>query len=313
MLLGIDIGGTSMKAGVFDEDINLIKKYHIPFGDETLSPTFPKLFIEKLYDLIEQSTSEFADIKSIGCGVPGVVSNDGIIAVAPNLNGIVDFPLRDYIQSKTSLPLALDNDANVAALAELKIGSGVNLDYFIYITLGTGIGGAIISNGQIFRGSSGGAGEIGHCIIDYTNSEFDKRPYRIGALEVFSGREGILRLANQTLQKFKDSALNRVTNFDVEDISNFAESGDQACIEIINITAERIGVALANSANILDIPTFVIGGGISQSKILLSKIEMTLKSRSIPSIAKRAKVIPAKFIQDTGIFGAAVLAKFYSN
>lgn len=313
MFLGIDIGGTSIKSGVFDEYFNLVKKYHIPFGDSTISPTFPALLIEKLFDLFDKSFAEFSNISAIGCGVPGVVSNDGVIAVAPNFSGIVEFPIKKILQEKCKLPLAVDNDANVAALAELKIGNGADLEHFIYITLGTGIGGAIISNGQIFRGSSGGAGEIGHCIIDYHNSDFDKRSYRMGVLEVFSGREGILRLANDIKQKFPDSDLNNISSFDIVDIARFAKAGDTACLEILRITGERIGVALANSANILDIPTFVIGGGISQSKILLNEIETTLKLRSIPSISKRAKVIPAKFVQDTGIFGAAVLAKFYAN
>lgn len=313
MYLGIDVGGTSIKAGVFDDEFRNLKKYHSPYNENALSENFPKFLIEQIFKIWNDASSEFSSISAVGCGVPGVVSYDGVIAVAPNMKGIVNFPIKKLLREKINLPLAVDNDANAAALAELKLGNGVSLEHFIYVTLGTGIGGAIISGGEIFRGSNGGAGEIGHTIIDYNNSEFDKRPYRIGVIEVFAGREGILRLANEILENNNNSLLSNKRNFDVYDISKSADSGDEVSIEILKITGERIGVALANSANILDIPTFVIGGGISQSQILLNEIESSLKLRSIPSVAVRAKVVPAKFVQDTGIVGAAVLAKFYAN
>jgi glucokinase len=313
MYLGIDVGGTSIKAGVFDDEFNILRKYHTPYLENALSDNFPNFLMEQLFKIWNDANSEFSVISAIGCGVPGVVSNDGIIAVAPNMKGIINFPIKKLFREIITLPLAVDNDANAAALAELKLGNGKSIEHFIYITLGTGIGGAIISGGEIFRGSSGGAGEIGHTIIDYNNSDYDKRPYRIGVIEVFSGREGILRLANEILENNINSNLSKIENFDVSDIAKLAETGDEVSIEILKITGERIGVALANSANILDIPTFIIGGGISQSKILLNEIESTLKLRSIPSVAERAKVIPAKFVQDTGIVGAAVLAKFYAT
>lgn len=312
MVLGFDVGGTSIKAGIFSNDFILEKKYHTPYNENAKSPDFPEFLIEEIFKIWENAISAFPDIGSVGIGVPGVVSSEGVIAVAPNMLGIINFPIKHLLSQKINVPLEVDNDANAAALAELKLGNGKSINDFMYVTLGTGIGGAIISNGNIFRGSAGGAGEIGHTIIDYSNEKYDKRPYRIGALEVFAGREGILRLANELISKQNNaSELKNRTNFDVADIAELAEIGDETALIVLKIVGEQIGIALVNSANILDIPAFIIGGGISKSKILLKEIENTLKLRSIPSISERAKVIPAKFIQDTGIYGSAVLAKFY--
>ncbi|MBX3043664.1 MAG: ROK family protein [Candidatus Kapabacteria bacterium] len=313
MLLGIDIGGTSIKAGIFDYDFKLFNKFKIPYLENAKSRDFPEYLIDELFNLINSSIENFPNIEKIGFGVPGVVSREGVIKVAPNMLGIVDFPIKQLIKSRINLPIAIDNDANVAALAELKLGSGLEYQHFVYVTLGTGIGSAIISNSEIFRGSSGGAGEIGHTIIDYTNTRYDSRSYRIGTIEVLAGRQGILNLAAEILPDYPNSKLNDYDNIDVGEIAGDAESGDLAALKILKITGERIGTALVNSANILDIPTFIIGGGISQSQILINEIEKILKLRSIPSISERVKVIKAKFIQDTGIFGAAVLAKYYAN
>lgn len=313
MFLGFDIGGTSLKAGIFDDDINLIQKYIVPYGDIVKTNDFPEFLLEQIFKIWTEATDRYPQIKALGFGVPGVVSNQGVIAVAPNLKGIVHYPILQLLKDKIHLPLAVDNDANAASLAELYYGNGADLNDFIYVTLGTGIGGAIISDRKIFRGSSGGAGEIGHIIIDYKNSQDDPRPYREGVIEVFAGREGILRLAGNILINYPKSELNKHKNYDVAEISKLAETGDDACIEILQITGYKIGCALVSAANILDIPYFVVGGGISRSGLLLKQIENTLKRKAIPSVAARIKLVPARFTEDTGIVGAAVLAKFYAN
>lgn len=313
MILGIDVGGTSLKAGVFDDAYNLEEKFQIFYNNWALSDEFPDYLIKEIINIWNLSENKYGKIHSLGCGVPGVVSNDGVIAVAPNMKGIINFPIKSILENQINASIEIDNDANAAALAELVLGSGRLKKNFIYVTLGTGIGGAIISDGKLFRGSSGGAGEIGHCIIDYQNSRFDTRPYRIGTIEVLSGREGILRLANEIATSYPESKLNQLDNFDVKDISESANLGDFAATEIIKITAKRIATALATTANILDIPEFIIGGGISKSKLLLQEIKNNLVQISLPSLSNRIDVLPAKFIEDTGIYGAAVLSNIYKK
>ncbi|MDT3738983.1 MAG: ROK family protein [Candidatus Kapabacteria bacterium] len=313
MYLGFDAGGTSLKAGIFDDDINLMQKYFVPYHDIVKTNDFPEFLLEQIFKIWNEATDNYPQIKAVGIGVPGVVSNEGVIAVAPNLKGIVKYPILQLLKNKINQPLAVDNDANTAALAELYYGNGADLNDFIYVTLGTGIGGCIITGRMIFRGSSGGAGEIGHIIIEYKNSQDDPRPYREGVIEVFAGREGILRLAENILNNYPKSELNKHKNYDVAEISKFADMGDDASIEILQITGYKIGCALVSAANILDIPNFVVGGGISRSALLLKQIENTLKRKAIPSVAARIKLTAARFVEDTGIVGAAVLAKFYAN
>ena len=313
MYLGFDVGGTSLKAGIFDDDINLLQKYFVPYHDIVKTKEFPEFLLEQIFNIWNEATDSYPQIKAVGIGVPGVVSNEGVIAVAPNLKGIVKYPILQLLKNKINQPLAVDNDANTAALAELYYGNGADLNDFIYVTLGTGIGGCIITGRMIFRGSSGGAGEIGHIIIEYKNSQDDPRPYREGVIEVFAGREGILRLAENILNNYPKSELNKHKNYDVAEISKFADMGDDASIEILQITGYKIGCALVSAANILDIPNFVVGGGISRSALLLKQIENTLKIKAIPSVAARIKLTAARFVEDTGIVGAAVLAKFYAN
>lgn len=309
MVLGIDIGGTSIKFGVFDEEFNVIKKSNIVFGANTKSKDFPRYLLGELNRLWSEIKSEFPDIKSIGCGVPGVVNDEGLIIVTPNLNGLNDYPFKYELSQFIDKPLAVDNDANTAALAELHLGSGKGLKNFVYVTLGTGIGGAIVANGKLFRGSCGGAGEIGHVIIDYKNNLYDDRAYRAGTVEVLAGREGILRYTQQILKHYPNSSLVRLEEFDVSDISEAAENNDEAAIEALRHTGELMGTALASSANLLDMSNFIIGGGISKSNILLSFMKKTIKKRCLPSLSTLIEVKPALFSSDTGIVGAAVLGK----
>lgn len=308
MFLGLDVGGSSLKAGVFSKEFNILKQYSESYSEIAKTGDFPDFLISKIFELFDDSKKNFPSLISAGIGVPGVVTSEGTIVAAPNLTGIINFPILKILKEKIDIPLSIDNDANAAALAELHFGSGKNLNDFIYVTLGTGIGGTIISKREIFRGSSGGAGEIGHTIIRNGHKEYDSRSYREGVVEVYAGREGILRLANESVTKYHDSKLIKIKNFDVSDISVLADSGDNHSRYILSETGDLIAAALATAANILDIPYFIIGGGISQSDFLINEIEIKLKQKSIPSISNRIFVDKAKYKKDTGITGAATLA-----
>src|SRR3989339_583806 len=160
MYLGIDIGGTNLKSGIVDENGNLIEQLSIPTNAEN----GPDAVINNIKNIIQEARNNFPDLKSVGIGVPGVVTDEGVVRISPNLPGWVDQPLKKKLTDIISIPIAIDNDANTAAVAELELGAGKGLNNFIYITLGTGVGGAIIINRNIFRGDTGGAGEIGDTI-----------------------------------------------------------------------------------------------------------------------------------------------------
>lgn len=302
MYLGIDIGGSSIKFGIIDDKYKILFKEIID-----LSPKSKKPIVEIINDAIVSTLQNFNKIQSIGIGIPGIINN-GKVIISPNIPSINGINFYEHIEIKKKIPIAIDNDANAAALTELFIGVGKKLNSFIYITLGTGVGGAIIHNREIFRGFDGSAGEIGHIIInaDISNKQAD---FTTGTLEHYIGRQGIIRL-------FKEAVKNSIYSFDVpenvdvSDISEYADANECEALEALSKAGRYFGVGLASVMNLLGIPFAIVGGGISKiNNIFYNRALETIKQRALPHIAKKAKILKAKFLNDTGIIGAAILGK----
>ncbi|MGE5479492.1 MAG: ROK family protein [Chloroflexota bacterium] len=307
MYLGIDVGGTTVKAGLIDNNGELTWSDSRP----TRAEDGKEASVEAIVNFLEEILAARADIKSIGVGVPGIVGAGGIVRVAPNLPGWLDVPLGEMLRGKTGIRIAVENDANAAAVAELLGGAGVGVKNFIYATLGTGVGGGIIIDGKLYTGATGGAGEIGHMIIDHLDAPVsDERGYRAGVVEEKTGRAQIIKLAKKIAAKRRDSALNGVEDLDVLNISEAIYEGDWAAIETFKLVGYYLGLAFASAMNLLDIHYLIIGGGISQAHpMLFDCIADTIKKRALPHIAKDFELKPAKFLQETGIYGAAFLGK----
>ena len=307
MYLGIDIGGTNLKSGIIDEDGNLIEQSSIP----TNAVMGPEEVINNIKNIILDTKVNFPELKSVGIGVPGIVTDEGVVRISPNLPGWIDLPLKKILAEIIPIPIAINNDANTAAIAELELGAGKELKNFIYITLGTGVGGAIIINRKIFRGDSGGAGEIGHTIIDVNDDENNYSvSFRSGTLEELIGRKQIIVLAKNILNKYADSILNQNNNIDVSSISDSVSENDTASIECFKKIGFYLGAGIASAMNLLDISIAIIGGGISMSdSILFDSALYTIKQRALPTIASRAEIRKAHFTKDAGIIGAALLGK----
>lgn len=306
MYLGIDLGGTNLKSGVIDDNGNIIENSTCPTNaDEGYNSV-----INKITGIIGDTENKYK-IKSVGIGVPGIVSDDGVVKISPNLPGWINLPLKKKLTESITLPLAIDNDANMAAIAELELGAGKDLKNFIYITLGTGVGGTIIINRKIFRGDSGGAGEIGHTIINANDkSNCYNTSFRSGILEEFIGRKQIIELAKRIQINFPDSILNKNDYVDVSTISDAASIGDAAAVDCFNKIGYYLGVGIASAMNLLDITTAIIGGGISLSdNILFDNATKIIHQRALPPIAQRAELRKAHFTKDAGIIGAALLGK----
>jgi glucokinase len=305
MILGIDIGGTITKFGIF-KNKQFIEKSEIQTNAKSgFNSTFTNI-TEK----IRQSTLNYI-INSIGIGIPGVISSDGTLLYAPNLPEWDGVNIKQKFEQMFDIPLSIENDANTAAIAELELGSGKYLNNFLYITIGTGIGGTIIINREIFRGDDGGAGEIGHIIIDKNESQKNNSsPYRTGVLEEFTGRNKIIELAKFYASKQPDSMLNSLAEFDVKDISLFAESGDKAAQQCLKEIGFYLGIGIASALNLLGIHNVIIGGGIAYAcDYLFEEVLITVKQRALPGIATNITFQKAAFGNDAGITGAAILAE----
>lgn len=310
--IGIDIGGSSIKFGIFTDDGTSVYSSSIPTHSQSSVNGVLERIELSISTCIQFASANNRKIASIGIGIPGVVTTNGVVVTAPNFKDFHNVDVKSFCESKFSLPIVIDNDATVAGLAEAFLGAGASIDSFLFITLGTGVGGCIIYNGDVYRGVGNGAGEIGHVIV-YPDAEQPqgKPSFRRGILEEFVGREGIINYASSTLSRFPKSYLLEKENFDVADISYGANVLKcPHCLHIIGYVGKLLGIAIASSLHILDIPTVIIGGGIAQfGEVLFFTIRKECKERCIPSITSSLQIIPASFSNDSGIIGAAYLAK----
>ncbi|ROL61126.1 ROK family protein [Bacteroidetes/Chlorobi group bacterium ChocPot_Mid] len=303
MFIGIDIGGTNIKYGVVDNSGNILNQNSL----ENNQNIHPNIIFEKFKSIIPKLIEQFPSVQSMGIGVPGIIDKSGVLDVSPNLPLWKGFNIGNEFKKISHLTIAVDNDANAAAIAELELGNGTDLENFIYVTLGTGIGGAIIINKKIFKGTSGGAGEIGHTIINSEHKDNSLQPFRLGILEEFAGRNAIIK-NYQSQVTLHHSGIQSENNLDVKDIAELAKYGSKPAIDCLNSIARLIGIGLASAMNLLDIPYVIIGGGISQAgDFFFDTIRTTIKERSLPTISYKFEVREAFFKQNTGIIGAAML------
>ena len=310
MYIGIDLGGTNLKAAVVDDSGNIIHK----IAQSTNAERGFEYVLKNLENAISRLQNAFKGIESIGVGVPAVVNHEGIILIAPNLYGWKNVDLKSILSKLFSLPIAIDNDANAAAIAELELGAGKDDDSFIYVTLGTGIGGGIVYNREIYKGETGGAGEIGHTIINAMDALVQEKPYRTGILEEYTGKNQITELGRKIIKQYPDSILHNYDRPDPYFISEAIEDGDIAAKLILTQVGHYLGIGLSSAVNILDISTLIFGGGISLSHpILLDTALATMKQRAMPSIAPRIVFKKAEFTKNAGIVGAAMLGKKFIN
>ncbi len=305
MYLGIDVGGTSIKSAILDGE-NLVAQRTIP----TEANLGAASVLIKLRTLIREYFGEYPKIRAVGVGVPGVVDAMGNVLVSPNLPDWENIPLLKFLRNYSDVPLAVENDANAAALAEMYEGTGKDKDSFIYVTLGTGVGGAIIYHKELIRGESSGAGEIGYTIIDYNCRSKTQIKYKQGTFESFLGKNSILSIASDEAAKDKSSKLNIKSNLDVVDIYNFAVEGDTAGRKVLQKAGEILGYGLSSAMNLLDISTVIVGGGVANAgELMFESAKKVMRMHLLPPLAEKFELRSARYLSDTGVRGAALLGK----
>lgn len=313
MYAGIDVGGTTIKYGIVLDDGCIIFQHSL----RTDAMRGKDAMMYDIQCIIRAMCQEYPSLLSVGIGFPAVVNpKDGCVYHPANLPGWGIVPLTALLQEHSSVPVIIDNDANVAALAECELGAGKNTSHFLYVTLGTGVGGGIIVNNRIYSGEQGGAGEIGHIIIDIHDEPNDimieqKRLFRAGTLEERLGRLGIIATAKKILHHYPHSYLHQFgESLDVEHISLGIDHNDEAAIQCFTLSGHWLGLGLAGILAILDMHIVIVGGGISKAHpLLLDTVRNTLQNRSLPTIAQNVEVRTAHFSNNAGIVGAAMLGK----
>jgi len=314
LAIGIDFGGTSVKFGVVTPHGKIVKKLVLETNAEKGPKHVIKQIIKGVKELQKESRYKFT---GIGIGSPGIISiKKGTVENPPNIPGWGKVHLGSIIEKETGIETFVENDANTAALGELIFGSGKAFNSFIMVTLGTGVGGGLILNKKLYRGETGGAGEIGHVSININGKKCNCGS--VGCIEAYTGNNYLVEDVRELLGMNKDSKIYEILENDLdlltpEIISMAAETGDEFSINVINEIGRNLGCALASVSNVLDVTTIIIGGGVAGfGKRLFESISSSARERVLKSLSPRIKVIPAKLKNDAGIKGASALV-FYKK
>jgi glucokinase len=308
--IGIDLGGTNIKSALIDSEKGILEQFS--------TPTEPDKGREHVLGRIAEVIKEVAEkapekTVGIGVGAPGVISLDRTsISNPPNLKGWDCVNLADEMKKRTGLECRVENDANVAALGSARFGIGKNYEHFIMVTLGTGVGGGIIFNNQIFRGATGGAGELGHVIIDY-HGPISNSPTR-GGIEGYIGQRFLSRYASDVLRNEPDNPLTKRFEqnwdaFEPKHLTMAAEKGNETAVAILKSAGEKLGYAIVNYVHMMDMRTIVVCGGVSRAGdwILEPARKMALERLMIP-FRKGFEILFEPKGNDISLLGAGSLA-----
>lgn len=303
---GVDIGGTTVKIGLFRTDGELLDKWEIETRTQNQGEAILPDVAESLKKKMEEKGLTLSQMSGIGIGIPAPVDEEGVVQNTANLGWGYKEVSRE-MSELTGMKVAAGNDANVAALGEMWLGAGKGNKNMIMVTLGTGVGGGVIVNGQPLTGAHGAGGEIGHLCVNYEETE-NCGCGKTGCLEQYASATGIARLAKRRLAKDEaQSLLRSARKMDAKAVFDALKEGDRLAEEIVEEFGSYLGHALANLAAVTDPAVIVIGGGVSKAgSILLGYIEKYFAEKAFFA-NKETKFVLAELGNDAGICGAAKL------
>lgn len=303
-IYGVDIGGTTVKMGLFDGNGDMLEKWEIVTrkdnnGSEIL-PDVAKSIKEKN----EEKGISAEDILGIGIGVPGPITEDGRVLKCANLGWGV-FSVADEVSKLTGVEkVKVGNDANVAALGEQWRGGGRGFDNIVMVTLGTGVGGGIIQSGKILTGTNGAAGEIGHIKVNPLETRTCGCGCK-GCLEQYASATGIMRRAKELLEETdKDSYMRQFENVTGKEIFDAYKEGDELGTQVVDEFAKYLGMGLANVASVIDSDAFVIGGGVSKNGPVVIDVVKEEYEKNVLFALKGKEFRIAELGNDAGMYGA---------
>ncbi|MBP3422072.1 MAG: ROK family glucokinase [Lachnospiraceae bacterium] len=303
---GVDLGGTTVKLGFFDTEGNVLDKWEIKTRTENGGVNILPDIAEAIKGKMAEKSVAKEEVVGVGIGVPGPVDSKGIVHKCVNLGwGVfnINEELSKYLDG---IAVKGGNDANVAALGEMWKGGGQGFDSIVVVTLGTGVGGGIIVDGQILTGATGAAGEIGHIHVDDEETEVCGCG-NTGCLEQYASATGVVRIANRVLAKNTKETCLKAGEVSAKDVWDAVKAGDAVAVEIAEQFGEYLGKGLASVAGVMNPEAFVIGGGVSKAgEVLLDYI----RKNYTPVVFHASRDVEFKLAtlgNDAGIYGAAKL------
>lgn len=302
---GVDLGGTTVKIGLFDPEGTVLEKWEIPTRKDDNGNNILPDIATAIHEKMEEMNISKEAVIGVGIGVPGPVDDEGVVYKAVNLGwGIMN--INDVLGGLLQLPVKAGNDANVAALGEMWCGGGKGYHNMVLVTLGTGVGGGIIVNDRILTGSTGAGGEIGHIHME------DNEPEACGCgnhgcLEQYASATGIVRLATRKLAATSEDSVLRKEDVTAKAVFDAVKAGDSVACEIAEEFGLYLGKGLAAIAGVVNPEAFVIGGGVSKAGDILLDYVQKNYVKYVFHGSKDAAFKLATLGNDAGIYGAAKL------
>jgi glucokinase len=312
-VVGIDVGGTNLRAALINENGNIIKRLTVP----SRADNGIELVVENLGNLIEE-IKEGENVDGVGIGIPGIIDTaKETITQAPNILHVHNYPFRHILMAKIGkdIPVVVENDANCAALGELWKGVGKDVNSLVLLTIGTGLGGGIILNRKLWRGTHGMAGEVGHMTISPDGAKCNCG--NTGCLETFASAIGIIRMVKEGLEQ-DDKSVTTVLREKVQNapkerlpeiVREAAIEGDKFALWIWEEFGKSLGIVIASLVNLLNVEMIVISGGLSNAwELFIDKLVYEAKKRGLRAPMERVQIKKSTLGGDAGLLGAAYLA-----
>ena len=302
---GVDVGGTSVKMGIFDMEGNILEKWEIPTVTEEGPQAIFKNIAGSLKNVLAKRNISEEEVAGIGLGVPAAVTPDGHMAPATNIRWDAMYPAKE-LEKHIAVPVKAANDANVAAFGEMWKGAAKGYDDVVMVTLGTGVGGGIITEGKILVGANGGGGEIGHIHVEDRETVCCKCGQK-GCLEQYASATGVVRLAQRRLAQDLKPSLLRGAEISAKAVFDAAKAKDETAQQIVEEFGKYLAKGLGIICTMANPEVVVIGGGVSKAgELILEAMEPYFKDWVFPACSQ-VRFVMAELGNDAGIYGAAGL------
>ncbi|MCI3926947.1 ROK family glucokinase [Paenibacillus sp. TRM 82003] len=307
LYVGVDIGGTTIKAGICNEEGKLLHTFEGPTGTEGGPEPVLENIANYAKGIVSDNGYAWDDVVGVGIGIPGFMDfATGVVHKSANFPGWKDVAVKAPLEQKLGKPVKINNDANVAALGEAWSGAGSGLQNVVVYTLGTGVGGGIIIRGQVYEGFSGMAGELGHVQVVPDMEAIQCGCGQHGCVETVSSATGIIRMAKDAVERGDQTSLSGLEKIAAKDVFDAAKAGDEVAQRIVKRAAFYLGKAISATAVIVNPQRFIVGGGVAKAGDILFEAVREVFAKYTPKQAV-VEIVPAQLGNDAGVVGAAGL------
>src|ERR671937_1390284 len=306
-VIGMDAGGTKLLGGVVDADLVVHHRVH-----RRIHGLDQAELVETIVDAVEEARAVAPDVERVGFGIPALVRPESGSVMVSNHLPLDGVPFGALMSERLDMPVVVDNDSNVAILAEHRAGAARGASDAVMLTLGTGIGGGLLLSGEVYRGSAGAGAELGHIVVDPNGPECPGDCPGRGCLEAFAAGAALGRAGEEAARRAPESGLGQALAQGREItgplVTELAHDGDEVAIEVLAEAGRWLGIGFVTIANVFNPELIVVGGGASAAgDLLLDPAREVLAERGIPANRELVRVVPAHFGDESGMIGAALL------